>query len=242
MILALPINFSPVLFRLIVEDLKDHKPRINSRSERLAKARRVNRNIWEHLYKLAKESRKRQNISYNTIKEKEDEDNMKECTFKPKITEHKLITPEIAYKRKGDIYTRATQWKRNRDNKRQRKKDLKENEEERECVFTPNINPRRCSFFSGEMKGVEVFVERQKVARENKERAKPKNIASNWVRRITIPKEFTFFQRMENSRSTINLGTSISKKKFYKFPIKKQINFEQVKRQLHKKLHTLNMI
>eukprot|EP00826_Nyctotherus_ovalis_P007468 TRINITY_DN11875_c0_g1_i1.p3 TRINITY_DN11875_c0_g1~~TRINITY_DN11875_c0_g1_i1.p3 ORF type:complete len:177 (+),score=18.69 TRINITY_DN11875_c0_g1_i1:806-1336(+) len=124
--------------------------------------------------------------------------------------------------------------------RRQRKRDLKDDEEEKACVFTPNINSRRLSVAAKEVKMMDQFVERQRAAREEKASKEPKDIANAWVRRITVPKEFTLTQQgTRNSRSTSATDLSVQYRTLRTTPAAKQCaNFERAKWQLHKHLHT----
>lgn len=75
------------------------------------------------------------------------------------------------------------------------KKDMYTQEKEHSCVFRPEISTRVEPTVVKEVKGMDQFVERQKMAKEAKEKLeliKNKDIASNWVRRVTIPEEFNF--------------------------------------------------
>lgn len=79
------------------------------------------------------------------------------------------------------------------------KQEEKEQEVEQSCVFTPNINSefssKALTSSTPNAKGVAKFLERQKVAMEARKEKElyyqNRDIGSNWVRKTTVPEEFS---------------------------------------------------
>ena len=83
-----------------------------------------------------------------------------------------------------------------------------ENEEEkdRECIFKPELSTRIDISGIKEVKGVNKFIERQKIAteaRKEKEACLNKNQGQNWVKRVTIPEGFSFTNSV---KYIVNIG------------------------------------
>ena len=74
-----------------------------------------------------------------------------------------------------------------------------EKEEEKSCVFKPELSTNRSAETApppniDEIKGVTKFKERQKIANEarlEKELYQRRDIGANWIRKTTVPMEFT---------------------------------------------------
>jgi len=132
-------------------------------------------------------------------------------------------------------------WKRSNEVCKYRlkiKKDMYNQEEERSYVFKPDITNKIEPLVMKEVKGMNQFVERQRVAKEAKEKleiAKNKDIASNWVRRITIPEEFNFSTTVNNASKTKRSSISPSKPKTE--PIDEDLEYEKAKQAIHLKIH-----
>lgn len=70
-----------------------------------------------------------------------------------------------------------------------------EQEKERDCVFRPELSVKIDPAGTREVKGMDKFVERQKMAseaRREKEKVLSRNPGDNWVHKTTIPKGFSF--------------------------------------------------
>ena len=69
------------------------------------------------------------------------------------------------------------------------------------CVFKPNLYSKYEPIAVNEVKGMDKFVERQKMATEiksQKEKLLNKNNGKRWVRKTTVPKEFSLKTMVNN--------------------------------------------
>lgn len=177
-----------------------YRPAIDPLSEELMRRKKndmLGRNIWEHLYNMDKVLKEKRDQSHLEKKLKEEEASLQGCTFQPRIKGLGSQSGDVSYKQEGDIYERTKMWKKSIEDKIRKKKDTYEKEEEKSCVFKPELSAKQPAEPSvtpiGEIKGVSKFMERQKVAneaRKEKELYQRRDIGANWVRKVTIPAEF----------------------------------------------------
>ena len=155
-----------------------------------------------------------------------------------------------------------------------KKKDAFEKEEEKSCVFRPEISASTPDLVVDTeikaIKGVAKFIERQKIANEariEKELYQRRDIGANWVRKTTVPAEFSLATSVKiyyYNNKQINRGrrkkeiesasngsnnSSPQKKKLepHKTKIKElmpgssedQVDFDKAKKELHKNIHDL---
>lgn len=76
-----------------------------------------NKNVWEYLYSLDKGLKEKRDQIHLEKKLQDEENSLKECTFKPEIKIPDSIMSEITYKQEGSIYERSLQWKQKIDDK-----------------------------------------------------------------------------------------------------------------------------
>ncbi len=154
-------------------------------------------NVWEHLYSLDRAKQDRRDQTYLERKLQLEEAKLRDCTFRPQIQATPQDSMEsVSRQEGGDIYERTRTWKKGIEEKIQRRKDNFEKEEEKSCVFRPELSAKVSDVHDvpvTEIKGVAKFFERQKVAseaRKEKELYQRRDIGTNWVRKVTVPAEF----------------------------------------------------
>jgi len=145
-------------------------------------------------------------------------------------------------------------------NRIKKKKDLHEQEEEKSCIFKPEISTKIEPAQPPEItsiKGVNKFFERQKIAseaRKEKEMLLRRDIGANWSRKITVPTEFNFASATEKTKNkewrkdsdsppSSKKGASPNSKVSEKIqaPTEAELDFEKARRDLHKSIQELQI-
>lgn len=153
--------------------------------------------MWEHLYSLDRERAEKRDQSHLERQLQEEQRRLEKCTFQPEIN------AEAGARQRSGIYDRTLQWKQSVEEKyfpavEHRLKKIRsqnEQEEEKECVFKPELSTRLDVSPAREVKGVDKFVERQKIAsdiKREKEALLNKDAAKNWTKKVTVPEGFSF--------------------------------------------------
>ena len=93
---------------------KNNIPKINPLSEVLATKKTSERkvNIWKHLYDLNKPYSEKREQLYLQKKIQEEENSLKECTFKPIL---RIESCKANATPKSNLYKRTQQWKKTID-------------------------------------------------------------------------------------------------------------------------------
>jgi hypothetical protein len=91
----------------------NHSTVHKSRKSSVSKGYSKKDNIWNRLYKLDKELKEKRDLTHLEKKLKEEEESLKECTFKPELLHRNCLNYEVMYKKQGNIYERAVKWKKN---------------------------------------------------------------------------------------------------------------------------------
>jgi len=164
-------------------ELPSFQPKINPVSEKLAEQTKTGAVTHERLYKEHEARTERRKVLFEnkTLNEKD----MQECTFKPSINS--------SIHCQESVVDRLTEWNNRKSQRMAEQQKLKATEEqEREkCTFAPKINAGPSSALKKKeangSRGFDVYVERQKKAREEKERLKSAVDTSSWTNKITVP-------------------------------------------------------
>ena len=133
-------------------------------------------------------------------------------------------------------------------------------EEERSCVFKPELSSRLESATSSavpstkHIRGVNKFIERQKIAseaRKEKEMYQRRDIGANWIRKVTVPNEFNFAStaNKEKKKEVKSNEESPVQKKSTGTPRTKakdivqedQVDFDKARKDLHKNIRELQI-
>lgn len=128
---------------------------------------------WEYLYNLNQIKQETREFVQNAQKMREDKEAM-ECTFQPKILDSSL---KMAQKYgQIDFHRRGEYWKKEKEEKLKRIQETKQDKELLHCTFQPKIlhseiqKPKEDVSDVKQRSGVEKFLERQRIARHEKQR------------------------------------------------------------------------
>ena len=113
------------------------KPQINQKSRKLDKKRQKqvggNENRVDNMYKQAKLIQEKKE-ELKELVDMEKEEQMKDCTFQPKLNKYKGETEGT------NVAERNQQWEEKKKEKINKIKEIKKDSELVGCTFTPNIN------------------------------------------------------------------------------------------------------
>jgi len=164
-----------------------YKPEINQISEKLMmnkNSTKKGKDIWNYLHGLDKQLQEKRDRTHLEKKLQEELDCLNGCTFQPEI-----ISNYLTY---DDIYKRTLLWKQNIEEKYlfeinfriKKKRDKNEQEQEKECIFKPEISTKLEQVPMKDIKGLEQFIERQKTAldaRKEKAKLEYRNSGESWI-------------------------------------------------------------
>jgi len=127
---------------------------------------------WETLYDLSKIKTETREIILKE-KERQEERHLKECTFTPNIIGEAKLLQE---RNPMDTYKRNQEWKQKREEKRQHLVETQHQREDYLCTFKPVLTKntetlsRTKDYNISHQLGIEKYLERQQLARAEKDR------------------------------------------------------------------------
>jgi hypothetical protein len=130
---------------------------------------------WEQLYQLNKIQKETKEYFYQALKQDGEDKELKKCTFKPKLNKKSKYLQKN--RKKKNFFERKNEWQMRKEQKLKHITESKQDKELLHCTFQPQIlgvskaeKKRKELIGNKPARALNKFIERQKLARKEKQR------------------------------------------------------------------------